>query len=100
MFRYGAVSDGQLIAAAQMTVIEELVHISGASTLPAVRGQGAQAALLRRRLIDAVDAGCDRATVKVSVSNRASLRNVERAGFRRRYQERRFSWAPPGRAED
>ena len=101
VFRYGAVIDGQLIAAAQMTVIGRLGHISGASTLPAFRGRGAQGALLHHRLADAIDAGCDQATVEVEVTNSASLRNVERTGFRRRYRERRFSWGPlEGPAKD
>jgi hypothetical protein len=33
------------------------------------------------------------------VTNTASLRNVERAGFQRRYQERHFLWAPPDTGE-
>lgn len=93
--RYGVVLDGHPVAAAQMTVAGRLVHFSGAATLPTFRGRGAQGTLLRRRLEDAVSAGCDRATVEVAVNNGASLRNVERAGFRRHYQERRFLWTPP-----
>jgi len=95
IFRYGVFFGGQLVAAAQMTVSGRLVHCSGASTLPVFRGRGAQGALLRRRLEDAARAGCDRATVEVSVDNGPSLRNVERAGFRRRYQERHFLWTLP-----
>ncbi|GAA4013336.1 hypothetical protein GCM10022631_26260 [Deinococcus rubellus] len=95
MFRYGTVFGGQLIAAAQMTVIESLVHMSGASTLSAFRGRGAQGVLLRRRLADALNTGCHQASVEVNVTNSVSLRNVERIGFRRRYQERRFSWSSP-----
>ncbi|ULH18175.1 GNAT family N-acetyltransferase (plasmid) [Deinococcus sp. KNUC1210] len=92
--RYGVVLDGEFVAAAQMMFAGRLVHVSGAATLPTFRGQGAQGALLQRRLEDAVKNGCDVATVEVSVSNGASLRNVERVGFRRQYQERRFLWRP------
>ena len=94
MFRYGVFLDAQMVAAAQMTTSGRLAHFSGASTLPAFRGRGAQSALLQRRLEDAVNAGCDQASVDVSVTNGASLRNVERAGFARRYQERHFLWTP------
>ncbi|HEY8977078.1 MAG TPA: GNAT family N-acetyltransferase [Burkholderiaceae bacterium] len=54
------------------------LHI--ASTLPAFRGRGVQAALLQARLAAARDAGCALVFVGARPAN-TSARNVERAGF-------------------
>lgn len=92
--RYGVWSGNQLIATAELTVVGHLAHLSGAITHPDHRQQGLQSALLKRRLEDAVNLGCTLATTEVATSNEASLRNVERAGFVRCYQEREFFWRP------
>lgn len=54
--------------------------LGGASTLPAARGKGVQAVLLRQRLADASRAGCWLAAATAAPAS-ASLRNLERAGL-------------------
>jgi GNAT superfamily N-acetyltransferase len=61
-----------------------------ASTLPAWRGRGVQAALLRARLAAARAAGCALAVVMVRPAN-TSARNTERAGFRLAFTNATFA---------
>ncbi|MBZ9749819.1 GNAT family N-acetyltransferase [Deinococcus sp. HMF7604] len=98
--RYGVWAGTQLIATAELTVAGQLAYLSGAITHPDHRQQGLQAALLQRRLADAAALGCTVATTEVDLSNEASLRNVERAGFVRVYQEQEFFWRPPRNAQE
>lgn len=55
-----------------------------ATTMPEYRGRGAQTALIRRRLLDGLAAGCDIATSQTVVDN-ASPRNMARHGFQPLY---------------
>ena len=61
-----------------------------ASTLPAFRRRGVQAALLRARLAAARDAGCALVFVGARLAN-TSARNVERAGFRLAFTKATFA---------
>ena len=54
--------------------------IGGAATMPAARGTGVQAALLRHRLRQAIEAGATAAVVTAAAGS-ASARNLARAGF-------------------
>jgi ribosomal protein S18 acetylase RimI-like enzyme len=87
---YLALIDGEAAGSAGMALIETplgpVAHFYIASTLPAYRGRGIQAALLRARLIDARQAGLDLASVSVRPAN-TSGRNAERAGFRLAYTQ-------------
>lgn len=65
-------------------IIDRVALLYGASTLPAFRGRGVQAALLRARLAMARDAGCDLNVIQ-SVPGLASERNILRQGFRLAY---------------
>jgi GNAT superfamily N-acetyltransferase len=56
----------------------------GASTLPAFRRRGVQAALMSARLVWATERGCDLA-VSIAQPGSASHRNIERRGFRVAY---------------
>lgn len=72
--------DGAPAATAALTVTDGIGYLADAATLPAFRGHGLQALLIRRRLDDAAAAG---ATVAASQAELAgtSHRNLQRAGL-------------------
>ena len=76
--------DGRAAGSAGLSVMDTPLGRVGelyiASTLPAFRGRGVQAALLQARLAAARDAGCALAFVGARPAN-TSARNTERAGF-------------------
>ncbi|MFL6628947.1 MAG: GNAT family N-acetyltransferase [Vitreoscilla sp.] len=76
--------DGQVAGSAGLAVMDtprgRIGELHIASTLPAFRGRGVQAALLQARLAAARDAGCALVFVGARPAN-TSARNVERAGF-------------------
>ena len=82
--------EGSPIAAAALAIHDGVALLAGASTDPAFRGRGAQAALLGSRLRYAIEAGCDLAMMGASPGS-ASQRNGERQGFRIAYT--RIKWA-------
>ena len=82
-------AEGRSIAAAALAIHDSVAVLAGASTDPAFRGRGAQAALLGSRLRFALDAGCDLAMMGASPGS-ASQRNGERQGFRIAYT--RIKW--------
>jgi GNAT superfamily N-acetyltransferase len=75
--------DGQIAGGASGLIVKEhnMGAFFGASTLPEFRKRGVQAALLRKRLEMAREAGCDLA-VTLTLPGTSSQRNAERAGFR------------------
>ena len=79
-FRYVARVDGALAGGAGLRVSDGIAQFCGASTLPAFRRRGVQSALLRRRLTDARDAGCDVAIVTTQPGSKSN-RNAQRQGF-------------------
>jgi len=82
--------DGAPIATAALAIHDGVALLAGASTDPAFRGRGAQAALLGTRLRYAMEAGCDLGMMGASPGS-ASQRNGERQGFRIAYT--RLKWA-------
>lgn len=76
--------DGQVAGSAGLAVMDtprgRIGELHIASTLPAFRGRGVQAALLQARLAAARDAGCALVFVGARPAN-TSARNTERAGF-------------------
>jgi GNAT superfamily N-acetyltransferase len=80
---------GRPIAAAALGMHNGIAILAGASTDPAFRGRGAQAALLDTRLRHATDAGYDTAMMG-ALPGSASQRNGERQGFRIAYT--RIKW--------
>ncbi len=92
--RRGALSflaeiEGQPIATGAMIILGGVALISGASTIPEARNQGAQLALLDSRLRYAAEQGCDLAMM-CALPGSASQRNAERQGFRIAYT--RIKW--------
>ena len=86
---------GQPIAAAALGIHDGVALLAGASTDPAFRGRGAQAALLDARLRHAVSTGCDIALMGAAPGS-GSQRNAERQGFRIAYT--RIKWHLSARA--
>lgn len=80
ILRFGAWSEGRMIAAAGMTLHGDVASLGGASTLPEARGKGAQSLMLRHRLQIARQAGCAWAVATAGYGTQ-SARNMERAGF-------------------
>jgi GNAT superfamily N-acetyltransferase len=81
MQRFVVLERGTPIAAAAMTIHDDVAVLGGASTLPSHRGQGAQSRLLRHRLREAAQAGCTLA-VATARPESVSAANLRTAGFR------------------
>ena len=76
--------DGQAIATASLCMHAGVALLAGASTVPAGRWQGAQAALLAARLQHATAHGCNLVMMGAHPGSQ-SQRNAERLGFRIAY---------------
>lgn len=76
--------DSEPIGTGALSIVADVALLSGASTIPRARRNGAQLALLHARLRDAVDAGCTVAMMCAKPGS-ASQRNAERHGFRIAY---------------
>lgn len=76
--------EGKQIATGAMTINGDVALLAGASTVPSVRRQGAQNALLEDRLRYAASHGCTVAMM-VTLPGSGSQRNSERHGFRIAY---------------
>jgi hypothetical protein len=58
--------------------------LANSATVPAFRQRGCQTALIRRRLADAAEQGCELVAAQCAFGG-ASQRNLERAGLRIAY---------------
>ncbi len=72
--------DGVAVGCGSIEFADGVAWLGGAATLPASRGQGVQAALLRERTRLAHDRGC-RLIAASALPNGASARNLSRHGF-------------------
>ncbi|HEX5609011.1 MAG TPA: GNAT family N-acetyltransferase [Solirubrobacterales bacterium] len=96
---YVALVDGEPQGCAAMLIKGEVAEFGIAATLEPARGRGCQLALLRRRILDAGEAGCH--TLFVETGERApdrpsgSYRNLLRAGFEEAYLRPNYQ-RPPG----
>lgn len=86
--------DGRPIATGALGIYDGVALLAGASTIPEARNQGAQIALLNRRLSFAADHGCDIAMMG-ALPGSASQRNAERQGFRIAYTRIKWQLAEP-----
>ena len=77
---YLARRDGAVAGGGSLRIADGLAQLAGAATLPAHRRRGVQSALLRARLLDAANRGCDLAVVTTEPASK-SQENVQRAGF-------------------
>ena len=84
--------DGDIVGTAGLNIHDGVALMAGASTLPAYRGRGAQAALLRARLAYAHASGCDVAMM-AALPGSTSQTNAERQGFRIAYTRTKWQRA-------
>jgi GNAT superfamily N-acetyltransferase len=91
---YLAEVDGEAIGAAALMVTDGIGYLANAATLPAGRQQGAQQALIQRRLRDAATAGCE-LFLTLATPTSVSHRNLERAGLGVAYSK--VVWTVPDR---
>jgi hypothetical protein len=89
-----ALLDGQPIATGASSMVDGVVLLAGASTVPEARRQGAQLALLEARLRAGAEAGCDLAMMCAAPGS-SSQRNAERHGFRIAYTRIKWRLARP-----
>jgi hypothetical protein len=86
---YGARVDGEIGACGAMLIDGGLAELGVGATLEPARRRGCQLALLRRRILDAAEAGCQTLFVETGarVEDRpaGSYRNILRAGFEEAY---------------
>ena len=78
--RYIALRDGVIVGGARLRLAEGVAQLAGATTAPAHRRRGVQAALLSARLADAAAVGCDIAVV-TTLPGSKSQQNAQRQGF-------------------
>jgi hypothetical protein len=81
--------DNKPVATGQMSIVDGVALLAGASTIPEARKHGAQLALLESRLRYAAQQGCDIAMMG-ALPGSASQRNAERNNFRIAYT--RVKW--------
>jgi GNAT superfamily N-acetyltransferase len=85
--------DSQPVGGGAMYLHKNVAELGGASTRPAYRRRGVQAALLHARLSAAREMGCDLALVMTEPGSE-SQRNIERAGFQVAYTRMAVSLRP------
>ena len=94
---YVSVIGDEVVGTGGLFVRDGIGWLDFASTAPAHRGQGSQSALLRQRILDALDLGCrsiGTATGEaVAGDPQHSYRNITKMGFREAYV--RENYAPP-----
>jgi len=83
---YVATVDGEPAGVAALALDAEpgVAYLSNAATVPARRGRGVQTALLRRRMADALEGGCE-LVVSLCAFGSVSQHNMERCGLRLAY---------------
>lgn len=81
--------DGVAVGAAMMAMHDGVALLAGASTVPAFRRRGVQAALLRARIARAQAAGCDLVMMGAAPGSTSQC-NAERSGLRVAYT--RVKW--------
>lgn len=86
-----------LVGTGSMLIVDGIAQFSPGVTLGWARGRGVNTALLRRRLIDAIEAGCHTCFVELGESEidwlASSSRIFRRAGFEPAYSSR--NWQQP-----
>lgn len=89
--------DEPVVATGSMLIADGVAQLGPGMTLDHARGLGCNTALLRRRLVDAAEAGCHTVFVELGEIDPATLastyRRLSRAGFEEAYQSR--NWQRP-----
>jgi len=96
---YVSVVDGEVAGTGGLFVRDGIGWLDFGATAPRHRGKGAQSALLRQRIVDALDLGCRLVATAtgeaVAGDPQHSYNNIKRMGFREAYL--RENYAPPKR---
>lgn len=93
--RWIAVVDGEVAGGASVRFDPSgVVQLCGAATVPELRRRGAQGSLLRARLQDGMERGCDIAVI-TTVPGSASEANAKRLGFELLYTRALMVRVPP-----
>jgi hypothetical protein len=86
-----------VVATGSMLIQDGIAQLGPGTTLEHARGRGCNTALLRRRLIDAAEAGCHTVFVELGEYDderiSGTYRNLRRAGFEEAYESR--NWQRP-----
>jgi hypothetical protein len=89
--------DEPVVATGSMLIADGVAQLGPGMTLEHARGYGCNTALLRRRLLDAAEAGCHTVFIELGEIDPATLasnfRRLARAGFEEAYQSR--NWQRP-----
>jgi GNAT superfamily N-acetyltransferase len=87
----------QIVATGSMLIDDGVAQFGPDATLEHARGRGCNTELLRRRLLDAIEAGCHSVFVELGECSpeclAAAYRNLRRAGFEEAYRSR--NWQRP-----
>ncbi|HEU4392180.1 MAG TPA: hypothetical protein VFR04_00955 [Solirubrobacterales bacterium] len=90
-------SDEGVVATGSMLIQDGVAQLGPGTTLEHARGRGCNTALLRRRLIDAAEAGCHTVFVELGEFDdhqiAGTYRNLRRAGFEEAYAS--HNWQRP-----
>ncbi|HEX3735604.1 MAG TPA: hypothetical protein VHU86_10705 [Solirubrobacterales bacterium] len=90
-------SGGEVVSTGSMLIHEGIAQLGPGTTREDGRGRGFHTALLRRRLLDAAEAGCSLVFVELGEGDpdflEATCRNLIRAGFEVAYESR--NWQRP-----
>jgi GNAT superfamily N-acetyltransferase len=86
---------GVIVGGAALRLDDGVAQFSGAATLPVFRRRGVQTALLRARLAEAAQAGCEIGVVVTQPASK-SEQNVQREGFSLLYARQLLVKHPPG----
>lgn len=89
--------DREIVATGSMLIQDGVAQLGPGTTLAPGRGRGCNMQLLRRRLLDAHEAGCHTVFVEIGERDSDSLaaahRNLRRAGFEEAYKSK--NWQRP-----
>ena len=91
-FHYMAFDGPRPVAVAALCVFEDLGYLTAASTAERHRKQGAQQALIARRIEKAEEIGCSVLVSETLTMLEHSYRNLQRAGFRDVYEKEVYEW--------
>jgi GNAT superfamily N-acetyltransferase len=90
-----ALLEGAVLGTVAAVVEGESVYVRGMAVLPAARGMGAGAALLREVESWALSQGCGRLFLSTTPFLESAIRLYERFGFRRMEEDRRDLFGTP-----
>ena len=92
-FHYMAFDGARPVAVAALCVFEGLGYLTCAATAERHRKQGAQQALIARRIEKAEEMGCSVLVSETLTMLEHSYRNLQRAGFRDVYEKEVYEWS-------